>query len=388
MKPNLLHAPAQRRGTVVVLTAVLMVAMMLILGFAVDYGFLLTAKTELQRAADSAALAASWELIGRFDETAEYDARDAAARDVAIQYAGLNVVARQGPNLDRNDANSPDGDIVIGYLSDFSDPNATLDTSDPAKFNAVRVRIRRTNAINGEVPFFFGRALGAVSQPVICQATAAVMREIGGFRTPDNGENLPILPLALDEQKWEAMLNGQGSDSYAYDPNTGAVTSGSDGEVEANLFPDNQTPGNYGTVDIGNPNNSTSDLRRQIRDGISPSDLEFHGGELTFNELGEMYLNGDTGISAAIQTDLQAIVGQTRIIPVFREVNGPGNNATFTIVKFVGVRIMSADLNGSMKNKRVIVQPADVVLRGGIPKSPGEQTTTTYYVSSPATLVY
>ena len=62
---------------------------------------------------------------------------------------------------------------------------------------------------------------------------------------------------------------------------TKSVTSGSDGWLELNLFPNGTgAPGNRGTVDIGSPGNSTNDIERQILYGVSPSDLAFHGGKL------------------------------------------------------------------------------------------------------------
>jgi hypothetical protein len=48
-------------------------------------------------------------------------------------------------------------------------------------------------------------------------------------------------------------------------------------------------------------------------------------------------------------------------------VKNPGNNAVFTIVRFVGIRIMSVDLTG--ENKHVYIQPDSFVdinaIRGG-----------------------
>ena len=71
--------------------------------------------------------------------------------------------------------------------------------------------------------------------------------------------------------------------------------------------------------------------------------------------------------NAAWQAELDAIKGQPRCIPIFREVTGNGNNATYTIVKFVGIRIMAVKLTGSMSNKKVTIQPADVQCPGMIP---------------------
>src|SRR4029453_10300558 len=120
------------------------------------------------------------------------------------------------------------------------------------------------------------------------------------------------------------------------------------------------------TVDIGSSNNSTSDINRQILDGVSPEDLAYHGGKLELDSNGELNLNGDTGISAGVKDELASIKGKPRIIPIFREVHGPGNNADYTIVAFVGIRIVDVKLTGSMSSKRLLVQPALMITRGAI----------------------
>ena len=78
------------------------------------------------------------------------------------------------------------------------------------------------------------------------------------------------------------------------------------------------------------------------------------------DENGELSLNGDTGISAGVKDELVSIKGEPKVIPIFTQVNGPGNNATYTIVKFVGIRIMDVKLTGNMNGKRVIIQPASI----------------------------
>jgi hypothetical protein len=85
-----------------------------------------------------------------------------------------------------------------------------------------------------------------------------------------------------------------------------------------------------------------------------------------------------------VKDDLVSIKGKPRIIPIFQSVTGPGNNAEYTIVKFVGVRVMEVKLTGSMSSKKVIIQPANIVAKGGIP-DPG--ATTTEHVYSPVWLV-
>jgi hypothetical protein len=177
---------------------------------------------------------------------------------------------------------------------------------------------------------------------------------------------LKILPIALDQATWANLVANQGGfvDKYSYDPETGLVTAGSDGVLEVNIYPygsSNLPPGNRGTVDIGSPNNSTSDLSRQIRYGQNTYDMSFFpNSELRFDN-GPMVFNGDTGISAGIKDDLASIIGQPRAMPLFTSVAGPGNNAMYTVPKLVGVRIVYVSLTGSPSQKQVIVQPATYV---------------------------
>jgi hypothetical protein len=111
-------------------------------------------------------------------------------------------------------------------------------------------------------------------------------------------------------------------------------------------------------------------LSRQIRNGPNEADLAYFGGKVQIPASGLLALNGDTGLSAGIKDDLTSIIGQPRAIPVFRSVSGPGNNATYQICKFVGVRVMYSNLTGSPSQKKVIIQPAPV-FDGTIIGTPG-----------------
>ena len=379
-----------RRGAIVVLSATLLIVVFALLAMSIDIGYLQNAKTELQKSADAAALAAAAELVD--DEalkglaTANLTDEVASARNLATQYAGLNKVCAKPPTVNPNSANATSGDVVIGYLSNPSNRAQSMDFAQPNLYNAVQVTVRRTSNENGEVPFFFARVLGHNSAPVIASSTAALLTNFQGFKAPGNGGNLMMLPFALDKQTWDALMNGTGgSDSYKINTSTMTVSSGADSIKEVNLFPQGTgSPGNRGTVDIGSPNNSTADIARQIVDGISPGDLSyFPNGELKFDNAGKLYLNGDTGISAGVKDELASIIGQPRLIPIFESVAGPGNNATYTIVKFVGVRIMAVKLTGSMSSKYVMIQPCHVTTQGGIPST----TATSTFIHSPVYLV-
>lgn len=368
-----------RTGNVLVLTAFMMIGMMAMLAFAIDLGYLYVAKTELQRSADAAAMAAGWELLDDdvvFGNELPSQTHE-QARAVAAQYASYNRILRQSPSLH-------DSDVTVGYLSNPWYSTATINPHGSG-YNAVRVRIQRTPGQNGAVPMLFGRVLGVDETPLQAEATAVMMSNFGGFRVSEGGPNLNLLPFALDLQTWNDLLAGIGNDDWTWDAQNKKILPGGDGILEVNLYPQGTgSPGNRGTVDIGLSNNSTRDIARQIVHGISHSDLAHHGGKLELDENGELELNGDTGISAGVKDELASIMGQPRIIPIFSKVVGPGNNAQYTIVQFVGVRIMEVRLTGSMSGKKVIVQPAKVVARGGIPRT-DEQSS--YFVYSPVWLV-
>jgi Flp pilus assembly protein TadG len=364
-----------------------MVAMLAMIAFAVDVGYLQVARTQLQQAADSAAIAATMELVDKgVTATPDLTAETASARQIAVQYAASNPICSAAPTVDPNTGNGTSGDVVIGYLQDPSDQSQEMDFSDPHRANAVSVRVQRTSGSNGEVNLFFGRIFGRTGQAVTASATAALLNNISGFKAPASGGNLGILPFALDEQTWNDLMSGGGNDAWTWDPENSQVSHGADGIREVNLYPQGTgSPGNRGTVDIGSNNNSTNDIARQILNGVTPADLaQLPGGKLALNGDGELTLNGDTGISAGVKDELAAIKGQPRVIPIFRSVTGPGNNAQYLIVKFVGVRVLDVKLTGPMSGKLVTVQPANMRIEGAIP---GGESRTSSFVYSPVWLV-
>jgi hypothetical protein len=358
-----------RRGAVVMLAALLLSALLALVAFAVDVGYLLVERAQLQRAADAAAMGAAWELAdeGLFKGDPNLTEAIDAARILARRFASENEVGSIAPDVDLNAGNHSGGDVVIGYMQDLSDPNGTLDTSDPRKFNAVRVFVHRDSIRNGRVPSFFARAIGVGGFDAQAKATAALASDISGFKIPLDRRNISILPLVLDEATWNDLVAGVGNDLWGFNEQSGEVYVSGDNIPECDLYPrGNSDAGHRGVVDIGGLNNGTSSIAQQILDGISAEDLEYHGGELKLDSCGEVFLPGDAGISAAFKEELTSIVGEPRMIPVYSYSQNPGDNATYCCVKFCGVRVMDVQLNGRLSDKRVIVQPCATVSHGTI----------------------
>jgi Flp pilus assembly protein TadG len=373
-----------RRGAIAVLSAILAIVFVGMVAFSVDIGYVLSAKEELQRSADAAALAACWEFGQRRSDG--FSSTDAApyARTAASTYAAANHVTGDAMCVDTNTSNSPDGDVVFGYISDFNSSQSPF-VAGGTDYNAVRVKLHKQSSANGEVPYFFARVFGLNGQDIHSEATAGLICNVKGFQTPADGSNVGILPYVLDIDTWEQLINNTGTDKYTWNEETETVSSGADGLIEVNLFPQGTgSPGNRGTVDIGPSNNSTADIARQIKEGISPSDFAAMGGKVEFGSNGKLYLNGDTGISAGVKDEFAGVIGDSKIIPIFESVSGNGNNATYTIVKWQGIRVMSVKLTGSMSSKHVMIQVAPVISKGIIP---APASGTSEYVFSPVVLV-
>ncbi|MEX0586390.1 MAG: TadG family pilus assembly protein [Pirellulales bacterium] len=374
----------------IVLAAFLMLVLAAMAALAVDTGVILLSRNQSQVSADAGALAGCWGLLTKAQESTNpwgADAIDNANR-VAKSYVYHNIVFSKHPTIELNTSNQVDGDIVLGAMSPTGD---FLPGGPPADYNAIRIRVSRTALANGEVPLFFAPVLGWRSLPVSAEAVACLTTKVIGFRVPDDESNLPILPITATESDWDELMASGSSgdddddddedddDDWAWDPNSQTVSQGSDGVPETQLYPQTtDAAGNFGTVNIGTSDNSTSHLYDQILNGVSPADLAFHGGELKLNGSGTLPLAGNPGISASVKAALEQIVGQARIIPLYRQVEGDGAGATYQIVRWVGIRIMSVELSGG--DKRLVIQPANVVTNGTIA---GSSNTSQHVFSRP-----
>jgi Flp pilus assembly protein TadG len=384
---------AGRRGAIAVLAAVLIVITLVMAAFAIDVGVICMAKAELQRTADAAALAATDELLHQVTlqpgQTSTIVTRqNGVIQGAAASTALLNQVVRQSPNVALNPTNDQAGEIVMGELVRTANGAASLSFADPSQYNSVVVHVERTATQNGELPLFFGRVLGLNTVASEAHAQAAFLQNFQGFRAPSGNDdpppNLMFLPFAIDRTSWQDAENGTGPDDYSYDKDAKTVGGGSDGIHEVSLYPlSTGASGNFGTVDIGSDNSNTPTLKRQIVNGVTPDDLAFHGGSLSLDSSGKLYLSGDPGLKAgAIQHALKQIVGQPRIVPLYSSIKGNCQNATYTITGFAGCRVVDVHLTGG-GGKHLTVQAAPMITRGGIPGSSGSSS----QIYSPVVLV-
>jgi len=121
-----------RRGAVVVLAAVLLVVMVGMIAFAVDVGFITVARTELQGAADAAALAG----VSKLPEGVSQ------ARNTAEQYVNLNDTSASSPGIT----------VTPGIWN--RDSRQFQPGQSP--FDALQVSVNSRQS-----PLFFGRVFGS-----------------------------------------------------------------------------------------------------------------------------------------------------------------------------------------------------------------------------------
>ena len=367
---------AARKGAVTVLVAILLVVLLGCVALAVDIGHLYVVRTELQRAADAAALAGA-QALGRDLDTplGEY----LMAEDIYSQaesYALLNNCFGQSVVLDRN------GDITIGYLSEPRVLNSNIQIVALDQCNAVQV-IAKRNAFSagGEIPLFFAPIWGINSSGVSASAIAVLDDR---FYAYSGGDGVPFT-LHIDDWNNE-IIQVNGPDNYGYNELTESITNSPDGIPEVKLFPNkesgngngNNGAGNFGILHIGSGSNGVPILRDQILNGIAPEEFIDLTGEAMIKfydyDLGDpvyYQINGNPGIKAGLKDAMEQKVGLAVGIFMHNAVTGSGSNTVFTVIGMRFVRVMDVDLNGN--DKAIMVQPVPYYGQGvqTSPNAPG-----------------
>jgi len=185
----------QDRAGIAALAAIFLTSIVALTGAAVDIGMMASVRSELQNAADAAALAGAGTLITwGADDVVSAQPETALAEAQAMAYANTS----QGINLQLALE-----DITLGLWSEDNhafDPDHIGATSDPNNISACRVIIRRNLSINTPVPTIFLGILGIDTVNISAMSTG----HLGWAGTADAGQ--VDLPIAVKEE----ALNGSG----------------------------------------------------------------------------------------------------------------------------------------------------------------------------------
>jgi Flp pilus assembly protein TadG len=141
---------SQRRGAILLLTALMIVLILGMIAFAVDTGYILVAKTQLQTAADSAALAGAAKMGFGLDQS----------NLEAIRFAELNDIGTSPVHLSTSD-------IVYGT---WETSTRQFTPSESGIGNAIKVTVKADGTVNPSIPLFFGRVFD--KQSVNAQVSA------------------------------------------------------------------------------------------------------------------------------------------------------------------------------------------------------------------------
>jgi Flp pilus assembly protein TadG len=139
------------RGTALLLTIFMMVVLLGFVAFAVDLGYITLARTQLQTAADAAALAAAGSTSQPQEQVIQNAKNFASQNKVGAQNALLNT-----------------SDIEFGLW----DTTTRTFTPSPGLGNAVRVTAHADTTNQRSVPLFFGRIFNVNAANLQAQAVA------------------------------------------------------------------------------------------------------------------------------------------------------------------------------------------------------------------------
>src|SRR5262249_31951745 len=145
---------------------------------------------------------------------------------------------------------------------------------------------------------------------------------------------------------------------------------GPNGAPQLQVYPfDTNTPGSFGLLDVGPPNNSAPAFRNWIDAGQTPNDISYllNNNLLPVSPSAPQPWKCGPGLKSTLVSDFQSQMGVPNLIPLFVPAStqpyvaasGDGSNATYAIIGFVGVTITQASGNGSSMD--ISIQPMAVV---------------------------
>ena len=285
--PNLWR---DERGVIAVIAVLMLTALVGMAALVVDLGWLYVVRGELQNGADAGALAGVVELVlsGQTD-----------AQTMAVTYATrpANYHLTQPPGS---------GAVAVSF---------------PAS-DQVRVRVGPT-----AVPTIFARIWGISTADVSAVAVARLERRIIGSG-PGN-----LLPFGVDRN----VVDSDGDGNY-------------DLGDSVNIYPDPQSPGTFGLLDLDGGSNSNADTIDWIENGY---DDVFSIPE----SVGFVNVEGTPGISgSALSGAISSRLGYPVLLSVFDQVTGEGANTSFRVVDFIGGIIQSFQLTGPQSERHITFQ--------------------------------
>jgi Flp pilus assembly protein TadG len=368
-KNRRLRKGSRRRGVITVLVAFLLIPFLGMVAFAIDIAWIVQSRSDLQNAADAAALAGAeqlmsgsvqYSLAGQTQQSSILSTSESSAKTYAKNFAGYNTAGGVS-SLTLNDA-----DVQFGFTN--ASNNYTAAPGYAGFPNTVKVTMRLDSTSNGALKLFFSPIFGVSSRNLTATAAATIYTgSVVNFNS-NSGHNAAVLPMTLDVNAWNTFLaSGVSSD--------GTTHSSVNGAPQMEVYPSpSGAPGNFGMLSLDDSSNSASAIAGWISSGLGASDLAtIQSDGLLPVSLSHALWNwkGAPGFKASDLNDLS--VGQTFLLPLFEPVDasggsyqatnkdpgaadpgngGKGSNAYYNIIRFVGITITQVD-----KSSDAYIQP-------------------------------
>lgn len=358
------HHATRRPGNMIPLTCVLLVVILGMVAFAVDVSWMALTKSELQNAADSAAMAGAnkladnyvlYNLVGQTDDAKKQLITSAIStvKTTAKTYASYNAAGGV------TSLALLDSDIDVGF-TDSKGAYKSYSTDTTNYPNTVKVVMRRDSSANAPLALFFAPVLGMDNLNVTASAGATLYGgTINSFKS--STMNSGMLPVTYDVNAWNAfLLTGQNPD--------GASSKDANGNPALVVYPSIKATGNFGLLSLNDSHIGASTMSSWINNGVPAADIQALINNklipISAHDPAAWDWNGENGFKGSNVMDVNQQVGKTFILPLFKPKSeapyeagtGQASNYNYNIVQFVGVKIMqSPDIN-----RTIMIQPAAV----------------------------
>ena len=295
------------RGFVFVGTGVSLFIIVTFFALVVDLGHIFVTKSELQNAADAAALAAAVDLPWSQN----------TARQAALDFAQSHWA------VDSNIKLAPE-DIQFG---NFNTSTSQLQMG-VGPVNGIQVKARRvTGAPSGPLPLFFAKLFGKNTSNVQASSRSYLDQHVVGVTGKNRLIPYSVINFVVDQDR-----NGQ------YD--LGSIV---------NIHARSDAPGNFGFLDLDGGSNDVPELRRYLEEGYDHDFVIPPGGSVP--------VLGSTGIDGnSLLNSFQQIIDDVVFLPVHNRVDYQGSNAVFNVVGILAVKVLKVKLTGTLNSRYIRVQ--------------------------------
>ncbi|MCS7021592.1 MAG: pilus assembly protein TadG-related protein [Gemmataceae bacterium] len=366
LAPSLPYHYYRRRGAAGVSLLISLPVLLLLVGLALYIGLLRDVRQEAQTGADAAALAgarllADDSLLLRQGYHKAMEERVRSARQVAQIIAQMNFAGDQQLRLDLNEANDPQGDIVVGQLDEPLRGTFTPLPTDPslwenASINAVRVQVRRS-----PLPGLWGGR--PPQQDIAARATAMLDWRVVGFR-PRNEQPIPLMPIALytdhngaDPSGWDGQWQHRHHDLWRYDPHHQQWQVGPDGLSEIHLVLGDTGLASSQALFVQIGVEDFAGTINQIQQGIRRGELERQFGA------GGFVLRGDNKVDVPGMAGLPPAgsPGRHRLLEALQQVAGGGEPRLWPLFTYYDAAQGQVTISGWTAARLVQVQTSNTV---------------------------